>query len=213
MADSNPASEQRRTARSSPNLAPSQQKYRSSNPLIRYANQRFFRAIDSLADQAGASSILDAGCGEGIVLNRLSGVPGRQIFGLDLDPARLQLTRSRLPGQVLVLGDIHNLPFASTSFDLVLALEVFEHLGSPREALREVLRVTRNYLLASVPNEPWWRIGNMLRFKYLRHFGNTPEHIQHWSARGFRKFLSQHSVVVALKTPFLWTFALARKSF
>jgi ubiquinone/menaquinone biosynthesis C-methylase UbiE len=201
----------RPTPRSSPNQASTQQKYSSNNPLARYANQRFFRALDSLAGRATASTILDAGCGEGVVLNRLSNHPAQRIFGLDLDPARLLLTRSRLPGQALIVGDIHNLPFSSASFDLVLALEVFEHIGDPDQALREVFRVSRQFLLASVPNEPWWRIGNMLRFKYLRHFGNTPEHIQHWSARGFRKFVSHHFSVAALKTPFLWTFALAQK--
>ena len=201
----------RRTPRSSPNQASTQQKYSSNNPLVRYANQRFFRALDSLADLATASTILDAGCGEGVVLSRLSRGPGRRTFGLDLDPARLRLTRWRLPGQALVVGDIHNLPFSAACFDLVLALEVFEHIGDPDQALREAFRVSRRYLLASVPNEPWWRIGNMLRFKYLSHFGNTPEHIQHWSARGFRKFLSQHFSVQALRTPFLWTFGLAQK--
>jgi len=203
----------RRTPPSSANQAVTQQKYSSSNPLVRYANQRFFRALDSLAGLAPASTVLDAGCGEGVVLSRLSNHPARRMFGLDLDPARLRLTRSRLPGQALVVGDLHNLPFASASFDLVLALEVFEHIGDPNQALREVFRVSRRFLLASVPNEPWWRIGNMLRFKYLSHFGNTPEHIQHWSARGFRKFLSQHFSVQALRTPFLWTFGLAQKHF
>ena len=211
MADPYRPSSGRRTPLSSPNQASTQQKYTSNNPLVRYANQRFFRALDSLAGRATASSILDAGCGEGVVLSRLSGRAGRQIFGLDLDPARLLLTRSRQPAQALVVGDIHNLPFCSAAFDLVLALEVFEHIGDPNQALREVFRVSRKYLLASVPNEPWWRIGNLLRFKYLRHFGNTPEHIQHWSTRGFRRFLSRHFSVDALKTPFLWTFALARK--
>jgi len=211
MADPPGARSGRRTPRSSANQAAIQQKYSSNNPLIRYANQQFFRALDSLAGLASAGSVLDAGCGEGVVLSRLSNLPARRLFGLDLDPARLRLTRGRLPGQALVVGDLHNLPFSSAAFDLVLALEVFEHIGDPDQALREVFRVSRRYLLASVPNEPWWRIGNMLRFKYLRHFGNTPEHIQHWSVRGFRAFLSRSFSVDTLKTPFLWTFALAHK--
>ena len=211
MADLTGARTGRRTPPSSANQAATQQKYSSKNPLARYANQRFFRALDSLAALAPADSVLDAGCGEGVVLSRFSDQAARRMIGLDLDPARLRLTRSRLPGQALVVGDLHNLPFSSAAFDLVLALEVFEHIGDPEQALREVFRVSRHYLLASVPNEPWWRIGNMLRFKYLRHFGNTPEHIQHWSARGFRAFLSRAFSVDALKTPFLWTFGLAHK--
>ncbi len=124
---------------------------------------------------------------------------------------RAQVAGSRMPSAMLAASDVHSMPFPSESFDLVLMLEVFEHVGNPGVALEEVTRVSRKYLLASVPNEPWWRLGNMLRFKYLRDFGNTPEHIHHWSSRRFMHFISGSFKVLELRQPFLWTFILAEK--
>ena len=196
---------------SSPNVSVSQVKYSDSNPLVRFANRRFFGVIDQALEAIPTGPVLDAGCGEGVILERLEDRDGNGIFGMDLDLARLRLAKAQQPTRSLVVGDLHRLPFATASFNLVLVLEVFEHVGDPQQALEEVSRVSRKYLLASVPNEPWWRIGNMLRLKYLRHFGNTPEHIQHWTMWGFRHFIANHFSVVKLKTPFLWTFILARK--
>ena len=197
--------------RSSPNVAISQVKYTDPNPLLRFANQRFFGAIDSLLEPLSVGTVLYAGCGEGVILDRLNGRIGEHVFGMDLDRARLSHGNPVMPSRSLVVGDIHQLPFATASFDLVLVLEVFEHVGDPQLALREAFRVGQRYLLASVPNEPWWRIGNMLRLKYLRQWGNTPEHIQHWNVWGFRRFIASLFSIVKLKTPFLWTFVLARK--
>lgn len=196
---------------SSPNASVSQVKYSDSNPLVRFANRRFFGAIDQALEAIPTGPLLDAGCGEGVILERLENRDGNGIFGMDLDLSRLRLAKAHDPSLNLVVGDLHRLPFTAASFNLVLVLEVFEHVGDPHQALEEVSRVSREYLLASVPNEPWWRIGNMLRFKYLRHFGNTPEHIQHWTLWGFRRFIAGRFSVVKLKNPFLWTFILARK--
>jgi len=96
--------------------------------------------------------------------------------------------------------------------DFVMILEVLEHVGEPDLVLREAYRVTSKYLLASVPNEPWWRIGNLARLKYIRDLGNTPEHINHWSVRGFKTFISEHFKIVQVETPVLWTFVLAEKT-
>lgn len=197
---------------SAANIDVAQTKYTDTNALIRFANRQFFRAIDQMLKSLEPNLVLDAGCGEGVVLGRIERRLGTGPFGMDLDLERLRLAKSERPERRLVMGDLHQLPFASDAFDVVLVLEVFEHVGDPPRALREVWRVSRSYLLASVPNEPFWRIGNMLRLKYLRQLGNTPEHIQHWTVWGFRRFVARLFSVTRLRTPFLWTFILARKS-
>ena len=193
---------------SAPNLAPTQAKYTDPSPLAQHANRRFIRAVYDMIGRVRAESILDAGCGEGVILSRLRRPTH---YGMDIDVARLHEAKSMVGGGKLVAGDVHRLPFPAESFDLVLMLEVFAHLGDPQAALVEVARVSRRYLLASVPHEPWWRIGNMLRLKYLRDFGNTPEHIHHWSSRGFKRFISSSFEVLEIRQPFLWTFMLAEK--
>jgi SAM-dependent methyltransferase len=197
-----------RPPESAPNLAPTQAKFTDPSPMVRLANDRFFRALGEMLGSVGARSILDAGCGEGEILGRLQVT---QAFGVDIDIERVSVAQGRISGGGLGVSDVHRLPFPSESFDLVLMLEVFEHVGDPQEALAEVARVSGQYLLASVPNEPWWRIGNMLRLKYLRDFGNTPEHLNHWSSGSFRRFISNSFEVIQIKRPFLWTFILAKK--
>jgi len=193
---------------SSANLSPTQEKYSDQSPLVQFANRRFFQAIHDMLGRIEIRSMLDAGCGEGEIISRLDAT---SIVGIDLDITRAQLARSRSPFAMLATSDVHSLPFPTESFDLVLMLEVLEHVGNPPVALEEAARVSSSYLLASVPNEPWWRIGNMLRFKYLRGFGNTPEHIHHWSSRGFRRFILGSFKILEIRQPFLWTFILAEK--
>ena len=56
---------------------------------------------------------------------------------------------------ITVISDISALPFADHSFDLVSCLEVLEHLPYSTffDALTEISRITKKYVLVSVPNE------------------------------------------------------------
>lgn len=60
-------------------------------------------------------------------------------------------------------------------------------------ALSELLRVSRDTLIISVPHEPWFCIGNLLALKNIRRLGNPIDHINHWGYTGFRRFLNAHS--------------------
>ncbi len=94
------------------------------------------------------SSILDVGCGDGRITNRLVSKYGR-VCGLDSSEAALKHVESEK-----VLSGLDPLPFPDKSFDLVLCCEVLEHL--PFEtypvALKELERVSKKYIIVSVPN-------------------------------------------------------------
>ena len=197
--------------KSSENLALPQMKYHDRNPIVRFANQRFLSTIASFLRSIPFNSLLDAGCGEGVVLASLRNEFQTGYCGLDLDYDRVRFASMEMTGNMLVNGDAQRLPFSEGSFDLVLLLEVLEHVGDPERVLEEVHRVSGKYLLISVPNEPWWRVGNMLRLKYMRDFGNTPEHINHWTVPGFRSLLSDRFHVLSMRLPMLCTFILAEK--
>ena len=94
---------------------------------------------------------------------------------LDLRPA--SLAEVAVPHRVC--ASVLALPFAARSFDVVTCLEVLEHLDDPAAAARELARVARRAVVVSVPFEPWFRAGNVLRGNYLAHLGNHPEHVQH----------------------------------
>ena len=196
---------------SSENLAAYQAKYHDSSFIVRYANSRFFHTIEKVVDSISPNKILDIGCGEGKVLKQLRVYHPAPSIGIDLDPARICLAKTRSMDIPFAVGNAQELPYEDNSFDFVMILEVLEHVGEPDLVLREAYRVTSKYLLASVPNEPWWRIGNLARLKYIRDLGNTPEHINHWSVRSFKTLISDYFRIAKVETPVLWTFVLAEK--
>jgi ubiquinone/menaquinone biosynthesis C-methylase UbiE len=201
---------ERRT--SSQNLDSIQAKYTYRNPLLRYANRRFLETILEMLSLVSFNSLLDVGSGEGVVLGLINESHDVRLLGMDLDPKRIQVAQQLTPSESFFVGDAQVLPFEDNSFDIIIMLEVLEHVGNPRLALSEAHRVTRNYLLASVPHEPWWRLGNLVRLKYLRSFGNTPEHIHHWTLSGFQSLIRSRFSILATKTPALWSFVLAQKA-
>ncbi len=107
----------------------------------------------------------------------------------------------------MFFGDVCRLPFADDSVDLVIGLEVLEHVPDTDRALAEIARVCSGTAVLSVPREPIWRLGNLARGRYIRHLGNTPGHINHWSARAFEQLLEQHFIVDQVERPLPWTMA------
>ena len=88
---------------------------------------------------------------------------------------------------------------------------MLEHLEEPERGIKEIRRVAKKYVLLSVPNEPIWRILNIVRFKYWNHFGNTPGHINNWSTKAFIKIISKSFNIIKIKNPLPWTILLCEK--
>jgi hypothetical protein len=94
---------------------------------------------------------------------------------------------------------------------MAAAIEVLEHVPDPAHTVAEMARVARGgHLLVSVPREPLWRGLNLARGAYVREWGNTPGHVNHWSRRGFVVLLSRHGDVAEVRSPFPWTMLLVR---
>jgi hypothetical protein len=90
-----------------------------------------------------------------------------------------------------------------------MMLEVLEHLEQPSDMLPVLGGLANQSVLMSVPREPWFRGLNFLRLKNVSHWGNDPEHINHWSKRGFREFVGEYLDVREVASPFPWTLVLA----
>jgi hypothetical protein len=88
---------------------------------------------------------------------------------------------------------------------------VLEHLENYEMALQELFRVSRNYVIIAVPNEPLWRFLNLARLKYLKDWGNTPGHINHWSAASLAGLISKYGQVIKIYRPMPWIILLAKK--
>lgn len=185
-------------------------KYASRNPIERRLMSGFFEALDSSLPADEPGTVLEVGVGEGEISAHLRDLyAGATIVGADLpDPVRHDDWCARdVTG---LFADIARLPFPAHSFDLIMAIEVLEHVPDPAAALSELARLSRGDLVLSVPREPVWRVANMARGKYLSALGNTPGHVQHWSRRRFAELVGSRFDVVRVCTPFPWTMVAAR---
>jgi len=188
-------------------------KYGSSSPVVRRLMAGFERALDELIELARPESLLDVGCGEGVLTGRwaerMGSVP---VVGLDLaDPALDAHWRARRrPNLRFVDGRAEELPFGDAEFDLVAAIETLEHVRDPDRALAEMTRVAGRHVLVSVPREPIWRALNIARGAYVSELGNTPGHLHHWSKRGLVRLLARHGKPIEVRAPFPWSIVLVR---
>jgi 2-polyprenyl-3-methyl-5-hydroxy-6-metoxy-1,4-benzoquinol methylase len=188
-------------------------KYGSTNPVVRRLMAGFERTLDDLFGRADPRSILDVGCGEGVLTHKWAQRLGdRRVVGIDLEDPLLEAEQAkrRAPNLEYRVMKAEKLPFADGEFDLASAIEVLEHVPDPGHTLEEMARVARRWLLVSVPREPLWRALNMARGAYLKDLGNTPGHLNHWSKRSFVSLLSRHGQVVEARSPFPWTMLLVR---
>ncbi|MES2223531.1 MAG: class I SAM-dependent methyltransferase [Patescibacteria group bacterium] len=187
-------------------------KYEFTNPITRAILDNFFKAVLSLCPKK-TNKVLEVGCGAGYSTKILyEHIKPETFHASDIDPELVKLAKERTPQITAEKESIYELPHKDNSFDLVFTLEVLEHLEDPEKALKELKRVTNKYIIVSVPHEPIWRILNMLRGKYLKHFGNTEGHINHWSKRSFTKLVGKHFKVIKVKTPLPWIVILAEKN-
>jgi 2-polyprenyl-3-methyl-5-hydroxy-6-metoxy-1,4-benzoquinol methylase len=188
-------------------------KYGSSNPVVRRLMGGFERTLEELFTRAEPRSLLDVGCGEGVLVHRWAQRLGdRRVVGIDLEEESIQAgwAERQAPNLEYHVMAAENLPFAANEFDLACAIEVLEHVPDPEHTLAEMARCAERHLLVSVPREPLWRMLNMARGAYWPALGNTPGHLNHWSRRSFVRLLSRHGHVTEVRSPFPWTMLLVR---
>jgi 2-polyprenyl-3-methyl-5-hydroxy-6-metoxy-1,4-benzoquinol methylase len=188
-------------------------KYGSNNPVVRRLMSGFERTLDQLFARASARSVLDVGCGEGVLTARWAEqlAPAR-VVGIDLQDPKLESEwelRRRANLEFRTVSSA-KLAFEEDEFDLVAAIEVLEHVPDPETTVSEMARVARSHMLVSVPREPLWRALNLIRGAYVRDLGNTPGHVNHWSKGRFVRLLERHGEVVEARSPFPWTMLLVR---
>jgi SAM-dependent methyltransferase len=190
------------------------QKHQNPNRLQQALIHRFHQRIAGLVRQTAVTSLLDAGCGEGFVLDFLLREASLKVkvSGSDLRLEALQWAMGHLlPGLPASVADVHHLPYPDNAFPLVICLEVLEHLPDSSAGLRELARVSSDYLLLSVPHEPFFRGANFLRGKHIGQWGNDPEHLHNYSGRAFHRLINAQVDIVWHGYSFPWQIALARK--
>jgi 2-polyprenyl-3-methyl-5-hydroxy-6-metoxy-1,4-benzoquinol methylase len=189
-----------------------QKKHESRNPVKRALIRAFHEKAIELINRAGPTTILELGCGEGFVLSALAdaGIKA-ELTGVELSERAVRTARERLGDRATIEHrDARELIEDGRSFDMVMMLEVLEHIPNPAQMLPILERLSSGWLLLSVPWEPMFMASNLVTGKNIRRLGNDPDHVNHWGRRGFHKFISTHFDIIEMPVVFPWTMALAR---
>jgi SAM-dependent methyltransferase len=108
-----------------------------------------------------ASRLLDCGCGPGsISCDFAKIIVSGNVEGIDREQSQVDLARTRASEQGLTnatfsVGSIYNLPFPDSSFTVIFAHAIFEHISSPEKALAEMLRVLEPGGLVAIRSPDW----------------------------------------------------------
>lgn len=189
-------------------------KYASRNPLVREIMHGFNKGLAELVERAGPKDIHELGCGEGHWVLEWA-QQGIQARGSDFSEKVISIAKenalsARLDPGIFSVRSIYEISPEADGADLIVCSEVLEHLVDPLEGLAAIQRVARGHVIVTVPREPIWRAMNMMRGAYLRHLGNTPGHLQHWSSRQIIALAERYFEVIAVKRPLPWTMLLCR---
>ncbi|OYT26469.1 MAG: hypothetical protein B6U97_03825 [Candidatus Altiarchaeales archaeon ex4484_96] len=142
------------------------------------AKMQYIRGF--LDDLPGEERILDAGCGEGVLVEEYQD-KGYDIIGLDLDYSSKHVRT----------GDLRDMPFNDREFHLVLCLDVIEHLyfEDQKKALEEVYRVLRDdgLLLLAIPNLA--HLASRLSFMFSGELIRTSTVERHRGDRPIKEYL------------------------
>jgi SAM-dependent methyltransferase len=116
---------------------------------------------------AHVGRLLDVGCASGYFTVHFAR-RADQTWAVDVDEADLAEARRAYPGIYFQMASAANLPFPIASFDVVIMLDVLEHVPDDRAALAEVSRVTRpgGVLILSVPHRGFLTVADPDNLEY-----------------------------------------------
>jgi ubiquinone/menaquinone biosynthesis C-methylase UbiE len=177
----------------------------------RWITEHFIQNIIMTLQNDPPAFMLDVGCGTGYITDKIVSSMNTALICCDMDRDRILFARSHFHLET-VLADITCLPFKSSSFDTILAVEIIEHLPDPEKALKEISRIMTKNAVITVPHDPFFMMANFFRGKNLRSFGNPTDHVNHYNGRSLRSLLQKffHKVDIS-SNAFLWLLARVEK--
>jgi methionine biosynthesis protein MetW len=141
---------------------------------------------------AEGSSVLDIGCGDGLLLNHLKET--RNIKGEGIDISKPALELARLKGLDVVQTDVTSPDFKlDKTYDYIIISEVLEHLPKPEDMIQKLKGKFTKYLIISIPNSGFFAGRfRLLAGKFPVQWRYHPsEHLRFWTVPDFCFWLKQ----------------------
>lgn len=197
-------------------------KYLSKNFFVKIIMNNFEKSLTHLMNKFDNKNFFDLGCGDG---HWMSYYHQKNFFvrGGDHSEKQLKIIKEKYNYNGYKI-DIYNSNFVyemnkileNEKINNILFSEVLEHLYRPNYVLNKLSKLNFQKMIITVPNEPLWRILNILRLKYLKDFGNTPGHVNHFSKEKLKKIIYENNLKVEktlITQPFILMLIKKRHSF
>ena len=185
------------------------EKYATKNPLVQWLIRRYFNVLHQIVLEANPKTILDVGCGEGITAKHILDIhPTTNYTGLDANDGSIDYAKKLVPQANFKCLNLFNTGIDQFGAEMVICLEVVEHINDSHKILSRLAQWSTSKLVISVPWEPYFRTGNLLRGKYVQHFGNHPEHIHQFNKSNLKQLLSRYCNEITITSSFPWLFAI-----
>lgn len=160
--------------------------YSSDNFLVSYIHNRRLNKIVEFIPKKENLRVLDAGCGEGQLLERISKNFKKnnleiELFGSDITKVSLESAKRRINAK-LFLENLEKLHYPNNYFDVITCTEVIEHIPEYKKVIEELKRCLKpnGLLILSFPNEPLWTFS---RFLLGRVPIKVPDHVNSFSSK------------------------------
>ena len=114
-------------------------------PVHRHIREDIVRRVGAL----DVKSVLDVGCGSGENLAALASLGRYELSGVDISPEGIELARKRVPGaRMLSVLNVQEQALPER-FDLVMSIQVVEHIVDDMAALRNMAAMANRYVFIS----------------------------------------------------------------
>jgi len=179
--------------------------YNSNNFLVKYVHLNRLENIVKTMPNKDGLNVLDAGCGEGHLLELLiKKNSNNNYYGIDLTAEALKKAKERCPKAKFVQADLSNIDIEDNFFDFIVCTETLEHVDAYQDVINEFKRILKpgGYLVITFPNEFWWTVS---RFLLGRRPIKVPDHINSFSPNSMKKYVNLFSEK-DMGLPFAWSF-------